>query len=91
MASFLGLSLYLMPKIALVLLLTWIITFVVFRYSSLAAIAAAVAAIIALIITMPIGNNLFLMLTLVLLVLIKHKENIIRLLNGKESKFGRNK
>ena len=90
-ASFLGLSLYLMPKIALVLLLTWIITFVVFRYSSLAAIAAAVAAIIALIITMPIGNNLFLMLTLVLLVLIKHKENIIRLLNGKESKFGRNK
>lgn len=86
-ASFLGLSLYLFPKIALILMIVWIVTFVISRYSSLAAIAAAIAGIISLSVTMSMGVNLFLMITLILLILIKHKENIVRLLEGKESRF----
>ena len=88
-ASFLGLSLYLFPKVALVLLVTWVITFSISRYSSLAAIMAAISGIISLSITMPLDSNLFLMLILILLILIKHKDNIIRLINGKESKFSK--
>jgi glycerol-3-phosphate acyltransferase PlsY len=90
-ASFLGLSLYLFPKIALLLAVVWLIVFLVSGYSSLAAIIAALSAIIALFFTMPIDSNLFLMLFLIVLILIKHKDNIIRLLNGSESKFKRNK
>lgn len=88
-ASFLGLSLYLFPKIALILMAAWIVTFVISRYSSLAAIAAAIAGIISLSVTMPMDSNLFLMISLIVLILIKHKENIIRLLEGKESKFSK--
>ena len=88
-ASFLGLSLYLFPKIALVLLSAWIITFAISRYSSLAAIAASATGFIALIITKPFDFNLSLILGLIVLIIIKHKDNITRLINGKESKFGK--
>ncbi|MCT4635675.1 MAG: glycerol-3-phosphate 1-O-acyltransferase PlsY [Rickettsiales bacterium] len=88
-ASFLGLGLYLFPKVALMLMATWIITFAISSYSSLAAIAAAIAAIISLSITMPVGGNLFLMITLIILILMKHKENIVRLIEGRESKFSK--
>ncbi len=90
-ACFLGLSLYLFPKVALILIITWIVTFAISRYSSLASIAAAVAGIIALSVIEPIDGNLFLMISLILLILIKHKDNIIRLIEGKESKFGKKK
>ncbi|MEK6734902.1 MAG: glycerol-3-phosphate 1-O-acyltransferase PlsY [Pseudomonadota bacterium] len=86
-ASFLGLSLYLFPKIAALLASVWIITFVTTRYSSLAAIFAAIAGMIVLPFALPIDKNLYLVLTLILLILIKHKDNIRRLLNGEESKF----
>lgn len=88
-ASFLGLSLYLFPKIALILMVVWIITFAISRYSSLAAIAAAIAGIVSLSMAMPMNSNLFLMIALIILILIKHKENIVRLLEGKESKFSK--
>ena len=86
-ASFLGLSLYLFPKIALIIAFSWIVTFYWTGISSLAAIIAAVTAIIALMITQEFGINLFLIIGLIILVLIKHKDNIIRLLQGKETKF----
>lgn len=86
-ASFLGLSLYLFPKIALLLLSCWIVTFALSRYSSLAAIVACLAGIISLSINLPHDKNLFLVLTLIILILIKHKDNIIRLIKGQESKF----
>ena len=35
----------------------------------------------------PLNGDLLLILTLIALILIKHKENIIRLLKGEESKF----
>jgi acyl phosphate:glycerol-3-phosphate acyltransferase len=91
-ASFLGFSLYLFPKIALLLIMSWLITFIISRYSSLAAIVAAFVAIIALIILQPLTTgNLLLVIALILLIIIKHKSNIIRLINGTESKFVRSK
>jgi len=86
-ASFLGLSIYLFPKIALILSSTWVITFVITRYSSLAAIVACFAGIISLPLILPHDKNLLLVLGLIILILIKHKDNIIRLCNGQESKF----
>lgn len=86
-ASFFGLSLYLFPKIALVLLVTWVLTFFTTRYSSLAAIIAAFSGTIALFILEPINENLFLVLSLIFLILFKHKDNIIRLINKTESRF----
>ena len=86
-ASFFGLSLYLFPKVALALLVSWIISFLIFRYSSLASIIAALAGIISLTLTEPLDGNLYLSLALIILVLIKHKDNILRLINGQESKF----
>lgn len=83
-ASLFGLSLYLFPKIALLMLICWIITFAIFRYSSLAAITAAVSGIIGLIITQPIDRNVGLSILIILLIIFKHKDNIIRLLKGKE-------
>lgn len=86
-ASFLGLSLYLFPNIALVLIISWLVTFAATRYSSLAAIVAAISGIIALIIIKPMDGNLFLVLGLIFLILIKHKDNMARLIKGQESKF----
>ncbi len=86
-ASFLGLSIYLFPKIAAILAGTWILTFFTTRYSSLAALIAALVGIAYFIFFLPFGNELYLMLALIILILIKHKSNIQRLLNGQESKF----
>ena len=86
-ASFLGLSLYLFPMIALILVITWVITFVITRYSSLAAIMAAISGLIALVIIKPFDDNLIISICLILIILIKHKDNINRLLKGQESKF----
>jgi len=86
-ASFLGLSLYLFPDIALILIISWLATFITTRYSSLAAIFSAISGILALIIMKPIDKNLYLVLGLIILILIKHKDNIIRLIKGQESKF----
>ena len=86
-ASFFGLSLYLFPVIALILLITWIITFTLSRYSSLAAILAALAGIISLCITQAKDGNLLLVLAMLMLIIIKHKDNIMRLIQGTELKF----
>ena len=86
-ASFLGLSLYLFPDVACILILVWLTTFITTRYSSLAAIVAALSGVIALLIMKPIDNDILLMIGLIILILIKHKDNIKRLLNDQESKF----
>lgn len=88
-ASFFGLSLYLFPKIALLLLGCWIVTFALSRYSSLAAIVSCFVGIIAFSLKLPADPNLFLIITLIILILIKHKDNIMRLIEGQESKFNK--
>ena len=82
-ASFFGFSLYLLPEFAAIMLITWIIVFAIWRYSSLAAITAALVGGGYIFFTNP--NNII--LTLIVLILFKHKDNIERLINGKEIKF----
>lgn len=86
-ASFLGISLYLFPKVSLCLIISWILTFIITRYSSLAAIIAALVGMIALIIMKPFDENLVISLSLIMIILLRHKDNIIRLIKGQESRF----
>lgn len=86
-ASFLGLNIYLFPKIAAILAVVWVIIFIITRYSSFAAIIAAFVGIITYSISLPVGNEMLTMVLLIGFILVKHKDNIIRLLKGKESKF----
>ncbi len=86
-ASFLGYSLYLFPEISAILMFFWIITFYLTGYSSLAAIVASCSGIVSIILLKPLDHNFSLVLLLITLILIKHKENFIRLYKGEESKF----
>lgn len=86
-ASFLGLSLYLFPEVAIVLVVIWVLTFAITRYSSLAAIMACLIGMLVLIIIKPFDENLVISLSLMVIILLRHKDNIIRLLKGEESKF----
>lgn len=90
-ASFLGLSIYLYPMISFFMVLGWVSVFLLFRISSFAALSTAIFTLAALILTQKWDFNLLLMIGLIALIIYKHKENIIRLLNGEESSFKSNK
>lgn len=87
-ATFLGISLALFAKIAVLIVSVWLLTAALFRYSSLAALAAAV--------TLPFllwlfdGRPLYVALAAVLFafILIRHWENLQRLLAGEEGMIG---
>jgi len=75
--------------VGLLTILTWILTAVISKYSSLSAICAA---LIAPILTFYLVNNQSALLTVTImstLLLIKHYKNIINLLSGQESKIGK--
>lgn len=84
-ASSFGLVLVLTPKIALLALAIWIIMVAIFRYSSLAAITAATATPI---ITYFMTNKFYTICygILVILLLVRHHANFVRLFKGQESK-----
>lgn len=88
-ASFFGLSLYLFTKIALGALLIWIFVFYLFRFSSLAAIISLIFTFFCIIVINPIDFNLFLTIIMILIILVKHKDNLGRLLKGEEAKFSK--
>ncbi len=81
-----GVLIALQPIIGIYSTLAWLIIAVIFRYSSLAAIAAAFTAILA---SFLIGNNLLIISVLIIgaLILFKHRTNIKNLINGSESKI----
>jgi glycerol-3-phosphate acyltransferase PlsY len=84
-----GVFFALAPLAAGVALAAWIFVFALSRYASVASIVAAIALSGAVWLT---ENNLILKLVttaLGLLAIIKHKENIKRLLNGTERRFGK--
>lgn len=85
-ASAFGFILATKPFIALSVLLIWIVTASIFKYSSLAAI---VAAILLPVITFFYAEPIYTIVysALVVLVLVRHHANIKRLLNGEESKI----
>lgn len=82
-ASFIGFTLYLLPKLAALILVTWLIVFLIFRYSSLAAIIAVSVGGVYLALT---GGSKII-IAIILLIIFKHKDNIKRLIEGKETKF----
>lgn len=87
-ATTLGVVLAAMPAVGVSLLVIWIVVAIIWRYSSLAALAAAAA--------LPIlawaldGRRAMVVLagTLFLLVLLRHRGNIARLYRGTEGKIG---
>jgi glycerol-3-phosphate acyltransferase PlsY len=81
--------LVLMPLSCLIGALVWLITFSVTRYVSLGSILAAVAVPVA---SWIMGNPLPLNIAITaigLFVIIRHRANITRLLNGTENKFAK--
>jgi glycerol-3-phosphate acyltransferase PlsY len=83
-----GVTLFLMPKIFLILLVVFILVVVLSRYVSLASISVAVLLpLVAFIFSEP-RSILMMSLFLMLLVVYHHRENIVRLRNGNERKIG---
>nr|AID69674.1 glycerol-3-phosphate acyltransferase [uncultured organism] len=86
-ATYLGVLLGLAPLAALVFAAVWLAIAKIFRFSSLAALAAAVAVPVSLFLTgkAQVGQ-LFAVMSLI--TILKHHENIRRLVSGKESRIG---
>lgn len=89
-AATLGMMLVTAPFVGLAAVGTWLLTAVVFRYSSLAALVAlTLAPVYAYFLAQPMVVYFFSFLAV--LALVRHKDNIKRLASGKESKIGRKK
>jgi glycerol-3-phosphate acyltransferase PlsY len=86
-ATALGAILVASPIVGLAMILTWLIVAFVFRFASLAAVAAfAASAPFALYLNET--HMIFPCAALAALVIMRHSENISRILRGKESKIG---
>lgn len=84
-ATTLGVLVALNISIALAFVFVWLIVFFIFRYSSLASLAANAAAVIA---SFFFQKELFvILLTVAILIFLKHYKNIANLLQGREHKF----
>ncbi|MGO3743536.1 glycerol-3-phosphate 1-O-acyltransferase PlsY [Kerstersia sp.] len=95
-ATALGVLLGLTPWLALLVILTWLASALIWRYSSLAALIAALAAPLYYILgsglawraSMEVGTAI---VAMTLLLFVRHRANIERLLAGKESRIGQKK
>jgi glycerol-3-phosphate acyltransferase PlsY len=86
-ATFLGVTLALAWPVGLFAAATWIAAAAIWRISSLSALVAAALTPVAM---MLLGNPLYALLTFVMAVLIfvMHRENIARILAGREPRIG---
>ncbi len=86
-ATAMGILLALMPLLGLSVLGVWIVVFAVMRVSSLAALLAATSSI-PLVFALSASSSLHaLIIVLVILILWRHRSNIQRLLDGRETPF----
>ncbi len=86
-ATGLGVITVMMPQVTAIVFATWLVIFLVTRYVSLASIiAAALTPIMAYFFDAPIEFIIFGMAT-AFFIIIRHRENISRLLRGKENRF----
>ena len=86
-ATGLGVIAVMMPKVTAIVFLTWLIIFLVTRYVSVASIiAAALTPILAIIFDEPI-EFIILGLMAAAFIIFRHKENILRLKQGRENRF----
>lgn len=91
-----GVFLWLATIPVLIAIAVWLITVAISRYVSLGSILSAFAVVISIIILDkdPFGQGLYLTLFslfIAILLVVRHKSNIKRLLNGTESKIGASK
>jgi glycerol-3-phosphate acyltransferase PlsY len=87
-ATALGSVLGVAPMIGLVLLVAWIGAVALWRYSSGGALTAFGLFPIIAVFVHPTGPFLLFSFTITLLIVVRHKDNIIRLLRGTEPKIG---
>ncbi|GBE03805.1 glycerol-3-phosphate acyltransferase [bacterium BMS3Abin09] len=87
-ATGLGVMLYYSLPTAGIMLLIWVLMAVTFRYSSLAAIAAVTAMPVILALFDASTPKIIIGVLITLLIIMKHKQNIQRLISGTESKIG---
>ncbi|MBR5913711.1 MAG: glycerol-3-phosphate 1-O-acyltransferase PlsY [Selenomonadaceae bacterium] len=86
-ATGLGVISVMMPQVTAIVFATWLIIFLVSRYVSLASIiVAALTPILAFTFDEPIAFVIF-GAAAALFIIIRHRENIIRLIHGKENRF----
>lgn len=89
-ATSLGILLALLPLMGLAVLGVWILIFAVTRVSSLAALLAASSAVPIVFALSDQSSLRTLVVLLVLLILWRHRSNIQRLLDGRETPFKKN-
>lgn len=87
-ATALGVWLALVPIIGALLLVTWLVTALVFRYSSLAALVAALAAPLYVLWLAPLMVYLAIAIVMTALLIWRHRSNIRNLWIGTETKIG---
>lgn len=90
-ATALGILLALSGWLGLAVLVTWIVVFAIWRYSSLAAIVAAVLAPVFAYFLLPYDDYLLLTVVITVFLVWRHRSNIQKLLAGTESGFGKKK
>ncbi|MBE7566383.1 glycerol-3-phosphate 1-O-acyltransferase PlsY [Acidithiobacillus thiooxidans] len=86
-ATAMGILLAMMPLLGLSVLGVWIVVFAVMRVSSLAALLAATSAIPLVFAWSASSSMHALIIVLVILILWRHRSNIQRLLDGRETPF----
>jgi acyl phosphate:glycerol-3-phosphate acyltransferase len=86
-ATTLGVLFGINPILGLLSVLTWLVVAKIFKYSSLAAILAISAAPFYALLLLKSPLIFCILLSSALLVIYKHKENIVRLYNNSESKI----
>lgn len=90
-ASFFGLLAASMPVVMVVAALTWLSVAFVWRYSSLGGILAAIVTVLATFLTKQPPLGIAMISVVCLLILWRHRPNIIRLMQGTEPQIGEKK
>lgn len=86
-ATGLGAISMMMPQVTAIVFATWLVIFIISRYVSLASIIAAfLTPILAFVFDEPIEFVIF-GVAAALFIIIRHRENIARLVRGKENRF----
>jgi glycerol-3-phosphate acyltransferase PlsY len=88
-ATALGVWFALNPWVGLALLVTWVLMALLFRYSSLAALAASAAAPLYVAWLSPGTPTLATMIVMSAILIFRHRSNIRNLIAGTENKIGR--
>ena len=83
-----GVMLFYSPSAAGIMFLVWVLTAVIFRYSSLAAISAVAAMPVILALFDASTHKIIIGVLLALLIVIRHTPNIKNLIAGTESRIG---